>query len=121
MLKNKALGILDHLSDHSTLHVTEGNIIITVPARPCFRINATAPATDVAPTLLNTGDMVVSNDYETFTTTGLDESKDQVKSFHDKFPTLNMITNKGKITIKVRAVEEEVEDLQEEEDSSTTT
>ena len=115
------------MSDHSTLHVTEGNIVVTVPARPCFRINATAPATSVAPTLLNTGDMVVSDDYETFTTTGLDSDGDdgkatnKVVSFHDKFPTLNMITNKGKITIKVRAEEgNSSESSLQEEDSSAT-
>jgi len=112
---------ISHLSDHSTLHVTEGNITVTVSARPCFRINATARVTDVAPTILNTGDMVVSGTegYETFTTTGVENpdniahdtsgtdlaggKKAKVISFHEKDPTLNMITNKGKITIKVRA------------------
>ena len=66
----------DQLSDHSTLHVTEGNIKVMVPSRPTFRINATAPVTSVAPVLLNTGDMVVSagDGYETFTTTGVEST-----------------------------------------------
>lgn len=116
---------IEQLSDHSTLHVTEGNIKVMVPSRPTFRINATAPVTSVAPVLLNTGDMVVSagDGYETFTTTGVESTsstktsdptdgssdgakkpqKAKVISFHEKDPTLNMVTNKGKITIVVKA------------------
>ena len=109
---------IDALSDHSTLHVTEGDITVHIPSKPGFRINATAPETDVAPSIVDTGEVFAcdTEGYETFTTTGIEpaekgskdeaSSKPKVISFHETEPTLNMITNKGKIKIAIKESEQ---------------
>ncbi len=90
--------------------VSEGEITVSIPPKPSFRITISATATNIPPKLLNTGDFHKrfdeNNERENFSTgpymcprkdPGCDDSADS----DARTPVLNIVANQGIVTVHV--------------------
>ena len=121
------LGFSEQMERDSTIEVQRGNVQITVPLKHKFLINASAPRTNIAPRLLNKGEIFLSqiNKNEIFTTSassrsdinkalgktsvvGPTESSDDDESAENLQPTLTVIVHEGSISMEVKQTREEI-------------
>ena len=129
---SRIVGFSEQMERDSTIEVQQGNVQITVPLKHKFLINASAPRTNIAPRLLNKGEIFLSqvNGNEIFTTSAssrmdinkalgkaavggpidldLDSDDEDDESAKNLQPTLTVIVHKGSISIEVKQTKEEI-------------
>lgn len=89
-----------NLEKNSSIHVEEGNIHVSIPAKSSslFKLEARAPLTEVAPRLLNAGEMRLSKD-------GLEEFSSECDL--KNMPKLEVTVKKGTVTVTMIKKDEE--------------
>jgi hypothetical protein len=105
----------------TTFQIIDGHLTVTVPRRRGFSIVASAPTTDIASRLMNSGDVFLNprTGHETFTAAASMRQSGS-KVLNDAFaggrqqqhypsksrvpPVLNIIADKGSVTIELAAV-----------------
>jgi len=103
---------VENITTDSTIQVAEGEITVTLPARPAFRVTISATNTNIAPKLLNSGDFFLyeNGQRETFNTGPYMPPKDRVQkpgeganvgTSSQAVPVLNVVANQGNVTVVI--------------------
>jgi len=86
---------IDRLTEDSFLEVETGDITVTVPANPRFRMAVTGSSTNMAPAILNAGEVYIGAD-------GVESFVSGVETGSEYLPTLTIKTRHGNISVQTQ-------------------
>ena len=122
------IGFAEDMDKDSTIEIETRSVHVTIPLKHKYRINASAPRTNIAPRLLNKGEIFLSqiNGNEIFTTSASSrneinrsletasvvgplstDDRQEVGKDEKVRPTLTLIVHNGSLTIEVSQSKEE--------------